>query len=376
MAARFLILSAGMGSGHDAVAAELARRLQAAGHHTARADVLELFPAGVGSGLRSFYRTAVGRLPALYAGVYATFLRPGHGPRPGSAPLAALADQGLLALVRRERPDVVVATFHLAAQLTGRLRARGALRVPSAVVVTDFAVNRQWLHRGNDIHLCLTSSVAERVRRAVARPAVVSGPLVGERFLHPPGGAQDWGERLCGTSGGPVLVSAGAWGVGTRIADTARLVSAAGFLPIVLCGDNPRLRRALARVPGALAPGWVDDMPGLMGACRVLIDNAAGQTALEALAMGLPVVGYRPIPGHGVAGVRAMAALGLSDHPRDSWSLLRSLDTLAPPGPARDRRIAAGRALLVGDVVRQLESLAGGGRPPPAPETGARHGVG
>ncbi|GHH86778.1 hypothetical protein GCM10018793_60020 [Streptomyces sulfonofaciens] len=378
MPARFLVLSASMGRGHDAVAAELSRRLRAAGHHTARADVLDLLPGSLGSGLRGFYRTAVGRFPAVYAGVYAAFFRPGRGPRPGSAPLAALAERSLLDMVARERPDVVVATFHLSAQLTGRLRARGALPVPAAVVITDFAAHRQWLHPGNDLQLCLTPAIAERVEEALGRPAVVSGPLVGERFLGPAPTAPRWRARLAGTPGGPVLLSAGAWGVGTRVAHTAWLVSAAGYLPVVLCGDNARLRREVSREPGALALGWVDDMPGLLGACRALIDNAAGQTALEALAAGVPVIGYRPIPGHGVAGVRTMAELGLSDHAWDSWSLIRSLDTLAPPGPVRDRRVAAGQALLGADAVGALRDLAApaAGAPPHAPASGSRSETG
>ncbi|GHJ42541.1 galactosyldiacylglycerol synthase [Streptomyces sp. TS71-3] len=375
MPARFLILSASMGRGHDAVAAELARRLRAAGHHTARADVLDLLPGGLGASVRGFYRTAVGRFPAVYAGVYATFFRTGRGPRPGSAPLAALAERALLDLVARERPDAVVATFHLSAQLTGRLRARGALRVPSAVVITDFAAHRQWLHPGNDLHLCLTPEIAERVRESLGRPAAVSGPLVGERFLGPAPSADDWAARLAGTPGGPVLVSAGAWGVGTRVAQTAWLVSAAGYLPVVLCGDNERLRRELAREPGALPLGWVDDMPGLLGASRALIDNAAGQTSLEALAAGVPVIGYRPIPGHGVEGVRTMARLGLSDHAWDSWSMIRALDTLTPPGAVRERRLEAGRALLRPDAVRPLRELAAGS-PPHAPASGSRSDAG
>ncbi|MCZ9336647.1 galactosyldiacylglycerol synthase, partial [Streptomyces sp. TRM76130] len=81
-----------------------------------------------------------------------------------------------------------------------------------------------------------------------------------------------------------------------------------GWLPVVLCGADERLRRALSRVPGVLALGWVTDMPGLLHAARALVDNAAGQTAVQALAAGLPVVGHRPIPGHGADGVRAMAA--------------------------------------------------------------------
>lgn len=365
MSRRYLVLSATMGSGHDTVAAELAGRLAGRGHQVSRADVLGLLPAGTGAALRSFYRVTISHLPALYAGIYDVFFRDGAVPRPASTPLAGLAAGRLLDLTARSRPDVIVSVFHLAAQVAGKLRASGALAVPSAVVVTDFAVHRQWLHRGNDLHLCLAGPVADQVMRSVGRPAVTSGPLVAERFTRPSPAraarAALWRRRLGGAGGAPVvLLSTGAWGTASRVARTVRLLAGAGCLPVVLCGENDRLRQRLAAVPGAAALGWVDDMPGLMGAADALLDNAAGQTALQALAAGLPVVGYQPIPGHGAEGVRRMADLGLSDYARDPGQMLRSVRALCAPGPHRDRRIAAGRALFAADAdgVACLESLA------------------
>ncbi|MFF2655149.1 galactosyldiacylglycerol synthase [Streptomyces sp. NPDC058045] len=363
MPARFLVLSASMGSGHDAVAAELARRLEAAGHHTSRADVLALLPSGAGRAIRSFYRGTLHHLPSLYGGLYAAFFRSGSGPRPGSAPLAVLAERRLARLVARERPDAVVSVFHLAAQLTGRMRARGTLAVPAAVVLTDFAVHRQWLHPGNDLHLCLTQGIADEVAGALGRPAMASGPLVAGRFLGPVPTADRWRHRLGPPGTDPVLVSAGAWGAGSQVVRTARLVGAAGYRPVVLCGRNAKLRHDLARSPGVLPLGWVQDMPGLLSAACALIDNAAGQTALEALAVGVPVIGYRPIPGHGAEGVRKMARLGLTDHATDPWAMLRSLDALSPPGPPRSSRIAAGRDLFTADAVGPLTALARGALP-------------
>ncbi|MER6502785.1 galactosyldiacylglycerol synthase [Streptomyces sp. NPDC001455] len=361
---RFLVLSAGMGSGHDTVAAELTRRLEAGGGRTTTVDVLDLLPPGAGAGLRAFYRTVIRRAPFVYAGLYAAFFRhPGAGlPRPGSAPLAVLAERRLLELVARRRADVVVPVFHLAAQLTGGLRARGALHVPSAVVITDFAVHRQWLHPGNDLHLCLTPALAHRVRRAVRRPAVVSGPLVAPRFHAPASTAEEWRRRLGPPDRPPVLVSTGAWGAGARVVDTAGLLASAGYRPVVLCGDNTRLRHSVARVEHAVALGWVDDVRGVMAVARALVDNAAGQTALEALAAGLPVVGHRPIPGHGAEGVRSMAAHGLADHAPDPWALLRALDEVTAPGPARERRLSAACGLFRGEGVLPLEDLARAGR--------------
>ncbi|WP_086729675.1 MGDG synthase family glycosyltransferase [Streptomyces carpinensis] len=358
-----------MGSGHDTVAAELARRARATGREAHVVDVLALLPYGVGAGLRGFYQTAVRHCPWVYAGIYDFFLRPGPRPRPSGTPLARLASDRLMRLVRETRADVVVPVFHLAAQLTGHLRARGVLRVPSAVVVVDFAVHRQWLHPGNDLHLCVTDEAASEVRRALGRPAEATGPVVAPGFF--PGGTGEAGWRRRLERHGPgrpaVLVSAGAWGAGAQLAGTARLLAANGFLPVVLCGRNERLRHALSGVPGVLTPGWVSDMPELLQACAALVDNAAGQTAVQALAAGLPVVGYRPLPGHGAEGVRRMAALGVSDHAPDEAGLLLSLTRLTEGGAERERRIAAGRALFREDalswVVRASPST--GPRPQP-----------
>ncbi|MEU2880718.1 galactosyldiacylglycerol synthase, partial [Streptomyces sp. NPDC007070] len=342
-----------MGSGHDTVAAELARRARAAGKEAQVVDVLALLPYGLGDGLRGFYQTAVRHCPWVYAGIYDFFLRPGPRPRPSGTPLARLASGRLLRLVRETRADVVVPVFHLAAQLTGHLRAHGALRVPSVVVVVDFAVHRQWLHSGNDLHLCVTDEAADEVRDALGRPAEAPGPVVAPDFfgtgpgaagsggVEPgaseagtvgsgavgsgaseagtvgsgasgagsvgsaarTGGSAGWPDRFERFGGGrpAVLLSAGAWGAGADLAGTARLLAGHGFLPVVLCGRNERLRRAVSAVPGVLTPGWVTDMPELLRACAALVDNAAGQTAVQALAASLPVVGYRPLPGHGAA---------------------------------------------------------------------------
>ncbi len=359
---QFLILSAGMGSGHDAVAGELATRLRMAGQHAVRADVLDLLPAGMGGALRGAYRAVIERLPVLYSGIYRAFFREGSVPRPGSAPLAALAENRVLELARQHRADVVVSVFHLAAQVAGRLRARGALLVPSAVVMTELEAHRQWLHPGNDLYLCHTEEIAAEISEGIGCPAAGNGPLVDARFADaglaaPSARVDEWQRRLSTDDRPPVLLSTGAWGVGSSLARTAALLDRAGYAPAVLCGQNKRLYRRISAQPRVTALSWVQDMPALMRAARVLIDNAAGQTAMEALAAGLPVIGYRPIAGHGTDGVRLMAELGLSDYARDEDELLSSLRTLTPAGAAREERIAAGRAVFRPGAISPLMDL-------------------
>jgi UDP-N-acetylglucosamine:LPS N-acetylglucosamine transferase len=350
---RFLILSASMGDGHDAVAHALAARLNRTGHDAVVVDVLRLLPSrAAGAALRGFYQVSIRHVPWVYAGLYAAFFRPGPGP--GTSPLAAVIGPRLLALTERLRPDLVVPVFHLAAQTTGRERALGRLGVPSAVVVTDFAVHRQWLHPGNDHHLCLTEDAAEQARAGTGRPARAVGAVLADRFLPPqapPRRSEPGPPRL--------LLSAGAWGAGTEFPRTAALLTRAGFAPVVLCGHNERLRRSLDRLPGVTALGWQRDMPDLLSRSAALIDNAAGQTALQALALGVPVVAYRPLPGHGRDGVRAMAELGLTrlaDSPADLLAALR--DALRGPQAAAP----AAEPLFPGTAATVLAELAS--RPP------------
>ncbi|MYR43261.1 glycosyltransferase [Streptomyces sp. SID5910] len=353
-----------MGAGHDTVAAELSRRIRERGGEALVVDVLTLLPYGLGRALRLFYRGSVRHFPWAYAALYRLFLRPGGGRRPSGTPLARLAGARLRELADRTGADVVVPVFHLGAQLTGHLRARGRLTVPSVVLVIDFVVHRQWLHPGNDHCLCLTEDAARAARRGTGKPAGACGPVVAPEFLTDAPGADEW-RRLFGRHGPgrpPVVLSAGAWGVGSRLGATVRLLSEHGFLPVVLCGDNARLRRELSGVPGVVALGWVTDMPGLLRAARALVDNAAGQTAVQALAAGLPVVGHRPIPGHGADGVRAMAALGVSEVAEDDAALLGALRRLTAPGQARRERIAAGRALFRDDALTRVTDVADASR--------------
>ncbi|WP_320782720.1 MGDG synthase family glycosyltransferase [Streptomyces sp. CRN 30] len=350
-----------MGAGHDTVAAELVRRARERGGDAVVVDMLALLPYGLGHALRRFYRGSVRHFPWAYAALYRFFLRPGPGRRPSGTPLARLAGGRLRELAERTDADVIVPVFHLGAQLTGHLRARGLLAVPSAVLVIDFVAHRQWVHPGNDQYLCLTDDAARAVRRSTGVPARTCGPVVHPAFRAADAeGAVGWRRLFDRYAPGrtPVLLASGAWGVASHLDSTARLLTGHGFLPVVLCGGDGGLRRRLSRLPGVLALGWVTDMPSLLHAARALVDNAAGQTAVQALAAGLPVVGHRPIPGHGADGVRAMAARGVSETAEDDAGLVAALRRLTPEGPARRARVADGRALFRADPLDVVLALA------------------
>ncbi|GAA1017463.1 hypothetical protein Aple_032450 [Acrocarpospora pleiomorpha] len=353
MTRRLLILSASMGAGHDQVAAELARRLGAEGADVEIIDVLHLLPFRLGVALRRSYHWMIKRAPWLYEVIYQVFFLAKRAP--SVSPLTGLMAARLSRELARRPPVEVVSTFHLAAQVAGRLRRRGRLRAPSTVLITDFAVHRLWLHPGNDRVLTLNPAARASIAAATGLPAFTCAPVVAPAFRDR---TAEPGDRL-------VLVSSGSWGVG-RLAETARVLAGSGYTPVVLCGRDARLRRTLAGSGAGVVLGWRDDMPGLMAAACALVDNGAGLTCVEAFAAGLPVIIYRPIAGHGRDCALAMARAGVAGYARDAAALLDALDRLRDERP----RVALASALFASAPAEAVLISAPGGRP--APEATAR----
>lgn len=79
---------------------------------------------------------------------------------------------------------------------------------------------------------------------------------------------------------------------------------------VVVCGRNEELQQRLVEQGVAHVFGWVEDMPALMHAVDVVVQNAGGITVHEARACGLPVVTYRTLPGHGETNARALNEAG------------------------------------------------------------------
>ena len=354
-----------MGEGHLRVAEQLRRRLAGRGDHVEVVDILSVLPFDFGPLLRRSYAGMLRHTPFLYEAIYREFFVPRPGAMLRADPLAAASSPAVRRLVAQRRPDVVVSTFHLCAQIVGRLRMSGEMVVPSLVVVTDFVAHRMWSHPGNDAFICVHKSVADEANKMTGRPSYVSGPAVSEQFLSDdalprPIRRKELREEIGADPELPVvLVSAGAWGTG-GVVDAVRAIASPRHTTLVLCGRNERLRQGLRDVgPGVVATGWRDDVPRLMRACDVLVENAAGQTAMEAFAVGLPVVSFRPLPGHGRAGVLRMADLGLTSFAADDEALQRRVAELALPGSTRAAgQIERGRALFTADPAAILGAVA------------------
>ena len=349
-----------MGGGHLQIARELERRLRDRGHQTLLVDQLTVMPGPTGRWLGRIYLWLVNSTPRLYQWVYETFFlaRQNGGERAGIPVRLALS--GLRRVVDEFRPDLAVSTYPLCSLALGELRRRGELACPAVTVVTTFSVNYLWLHPGVDLELCISGPAAEDVACRTGRHAAVCGPVVRNAFWERAGDGAGVRADL-GIDGDRhlALVTTGSMGlVGDAVTAAEAIARLPGWVPVVLCGHSDALAERLADVEGVVVVDWSDDMPSMMAAADVLVDNNCGMAAKEALACGLPIITFRPISGHGRDDTDALAGLGLTDRVEDVPGLRAALDRILNDPRCRREREARGRALFVADAAEMLEGVA------------------
>ena len=328
------IVSGSFGAGHDAAAREIAGRFEERGYLTRTWDVVDLFPLEVGRLLRAAYLQQLQRAPGTWGSLLRGLQHSDRSARLASRALAVTAP-GLLRIAA-DGPDLIVSTHPFASQTLGRLRGAGRIDVPVVTYLTDMSVHPQRVHRSVDLHLALHPIPAEQARSLGGRSAVVD-PLAGCRPLHlvEPVGALR--RRLGLPVSEPLaLVTGGAYGIGA-LDRAAADVSGTGLAhPVVLCARNTALRDHLQGRPGVTALGWRDDLPDVLAAVDVVVQNAGGFTSQQALAAGVPQVSYRCIPGHGETNAAALEQAGLVAWARTADELPRVLgEALARP-PVRE----------------------------------------
>ncbi|WP_233558838.1 MGDG synthase family glycosyltransferase [Micromonospora radicis] len=330
-AGRVVVVSADIGAGHDAAAVELSERLARQGLQVDQLNFLSLLPRPLDSTVREAYR---GMLRWLPWGYHALFDATGR--TPGSARLLRTALRPVVRRVRdRLPPDTraVVTTFPFANQLLGPMRRAGLLDAPLITYVTDFAVHPTWISPGVDLYCVVHELSREQAVAAGANPVRVVRPLVNARFATPVGLSTRAARQRFGLPERSrlALIVAGSWGMGD-VARTATEVLVTGCaVPVVVCGRNRRLFRRLRRFPGHVL-GWVDDMPTLMRAADVVVENAGGLTCQEALAAGRPTITYRPLPGHGRANAALLRRSALTSYIASPQRLRAALTTLVAHG--------------------------------------------
>jgi len=372
MRPNILILSVSAGAGHVRAAQALEAAAKSANPSIAAThlDLLTLVPTDFRRLYGEQYIKLVDRLPQLWSYLYAKSDRPTRDTLIGKLKRAAekLNTRKLQSEIARLRPDAILCTHFLPAELLSRQKARSmkgreSTLPPLWVQVTDFDVHALWVHPHVD-HYCVASDeVAFRLAdRGVPRAKIsVTGIPVMPQFSTP------LERRVCAAELGlapdrfTVALMAGGAGVGSLDELATRLLRASDELQVVaLAGRNAELLARLKKLakshPQQLFPlGFTTTVERVMSAVDLVITKPGGLTVSECLARHKPMLLVSPIPGQEERNADYLLEAGAALKAADAATLeFKLVQLLANPGRLRTMSEAAhrtGRPHAAQDVI-------------------------
>ncbi len=297
-----LILTGRFGMGHWAAAQSL--RQQLLRRFPDAAVAVEDFPAYVmpnASGtLYRFFHLMVTHGNHLFNTYYKITSR-GHAD--AHPPLEGLFLDKLAELLEKYRPDAVIATHPLCAQIVSRLKEEAAdqenciLDLPLITCITDISSHPEWINRNTDCYLAPSPEVKRSLEEKGIPSAriCVTGIPVGEEF-------RSLAERK-------TLRDNGKWGGQTEL---LVMGGGLGLLPTedtfyealhripnahitIITGHNEKLLRRLAgRWENIQVLGYVDRVWEYLQKADMMISKPGGITLFESIYAQVPVYSWPP----------------------------------------------------------------------------------
>ncbi|MGN6556446.1 MAG: NAD-dependent epimerase/dehydratase family protein [Solirubrobacterales bacterium] len=269
----------------------------------------------------------------------------------------ALGNRGLLRLIEKHQPDVIISTYPGVTAVLGMLRENRRLAIPVQSAITDLAGLRYWAHPGVDLHYVTHPESIEEVER-LAGPGSVEWvrPPISRDFLMPRTRRDARAALDVPAHARMLLVSGGGWGVGDLEGAIETALGDEDTMVACITGRNEVVRKRLEQRFGGdervRVLGFTEQMSDWMAAADAMIHATAGLTVLEAHIRGCPVVSYGFNVGHLRANNLAYERFGLAEVARSEHELESALRHVTRERQAPDSSFAslpsiASRALSV-----------------------------
>ncbi len=377
MSKRILILHVRAGAGHERAARAVATALErlAPGATASVHDALDFSSRFLQTTYASSYNRVVARAPRVWGEVYKRTAHPYDSWRQRLRTwLAVWGSPGYQAVIDRFQPDVILCTQFLPAEVLATWREKSKLAIPLATAITDYAIHPVWVYRGMDRYFVASESVREELADTglVAPERIdVTGVPIDPRFAVPiPTGEA---RSLLGLDPDPsrltlLLVGGGfGWGPLEGMLEVV-LELPQSVQALVIAGRNEQLRvRVSERIRGheerIKVHGFTDRMDLFMAASDLIVGKSGGLTSSEAMARGVPLLVFRPIPGQEERNCDFLQESGAAVRVHDLDELhYRLHHFIANPEHVeqmRARARAIGRPQSAFDVARKLLAMAG-----------------
>jgi processive 1,2-diacylglycerol beta-glucosyltransferase len=345
---RILILSASFGGGHRSAAEALHRYLTAHYRREIEVAVIDFFEEFAPS-LNLLGKFAYSQSVQFFPELYGTFfdLTNKMPTNPVVHELAQVGYAKATAFIDAWHPDAVISTYPVAGGVVSDIKT--SRHLVSATVVTDFGVHRQWLHPATDLFFVASREVGQDIaeRGVPWERIVVSGIPIHERFSEPLD--QHASRAELGLESRFTVMLTSTAGTPSDLKDITTQLVSSGIQVVAVTGNNKRLRRRLQSVqkkqPLAHVLGYVREMNHVMRASDVLVGKAGGLTVSEALAMGLPLIIYNPVPGQEIYNVDFLVNYGAGLYARDEDDVVEKVRFLST-NPRRLAQVAENADML------------------------------
>ena len=301
--ARFLILSASFGEGHDAAARNHAIAVNAdQGPGTARVvDIFSLTTRRLDAFSRGAYLSIINRVPKVWSALYGWLDRSHRF----QAPLSKLLKPRICRLalfIARERPVVICSPYPVYAFMIEQMKRDGLTLPPHYNVVTDsISINSLWWGAP-----CAGWFVPNAESAAVLHAAGVSPQRVHDCGFPTPVFFADNEDELSppplvdGTR--PRVLFIAHSGVRDVAGMAERLIADSDWELTLAVGRDEAMRHHLeCSAAGRVAPikifGWTDQIPCPMMTHHVVVSKAGSATMQEAIAALCPMIVSQIVPG-------------------------------------------------------------------------------
>jgi processive 1,2-diacylglycerol beta-glucosyltransferase len=233
----------------------------------------------------------------------------------------------MLQLLDRERPAIVVSTHPFVSGILSKLKEYGLTNIPFVTVITDHTDHSSWIHPYTDLYMVGSNEGKNKLLRlnVPEEKIACTGIPIQTKFLHSYRREEFIAKHGLDDHLPTVLIMGGGEGLfGKGFLTLPTLESIPETLQfIILCGRNEKLKQKLEL---ELKPskhrihlfGYVEYVHELMAVSDLIITKPGGVTTSEALAMELPMILYRPLPGQEQENARYLTKYGaaiLSENP-------------------------------------------------------------
>lgn len=202
-------------------------------------------------------------------------------------------------------PDIIVCTHATPAGLVARLIKEKLIKVPTVGIITDFVMHRWWVYSEIDYYCVAHKGMQDYLSDyGIGNDRIfVTGIPIDLSFTQKHNNKQIFDKLNLDPNRFTVLLMGG----GAGVLPMDKILKVCDNINrqvqfIIVTGNNKKMYKTIGNICDSLKNeirlfSFVNNVNELMSISNVLITKPGGMTTAEALAVGVPMLIYRPIPG-------------------------------------------------------------------------------